>query len=292
MNATTGETETGLTHRAARAVADSVWGDRSARVGLATRGVVYVLLAYLVGRIAFGGLGEGGTSRSASGPGVAQTIAAQRGGRLLLVVLAAGLFLFALFSLLDAVLHHDDEDSAVQRWGDRLVSVWGAILYGAFGLYCLVSAAANSTGQQQSAQQSDQQQAQWSARVLRWPIGVVWLGLAGTIVLVIAVFVVARGVRATFRDRLERQHMSGRVWRAAVGVGVAGYIGQAGLFGVVGFCVLSAAIEDDPQRGQGADGAARLLADSVPGAITLALVAVGLFSYGLYLFVEARYRKV
>ena len=55
---------------------------------------------------------------------------------------------------------------------------------------------------------------------------------------------------------------------------------------------MSAAIEDDPQHGQGADGAARLLADNGAGGVFLVVIAAALGCYGLYLFVETRYRKV
>jgi hypothetical protein len=86
--------------------------------------------------------------------------------------------------------------------------------------------------------------------------------------------------------------MSARAWLLANVLGVTGYLGRAVLFGVVGGCIMSASIEDDPSHGQGVDGSVRILAESSAGRVLLWLLAVLLVVYGLYVFVEARYRRV
>jgi uncharacterized protein DUF1206 len=290
-----GETRTreagGPLHRVAGSVADSWWGTRAAQVGLAARGVVYLVLAYLVARIALGALGGSSTSQSASGPGVAQAVAAQTAGRPVLVVLAVGLVLYALFSILDAVLHHDDESPAAKRWGDRALSAWGFVVYGAFSAYCFSTAFSSSAGKQTAAQ-SDRQHTQWSADVLNWPVGWLWLGLLGGILLLIAVFLLSRAARLSFRPRLDRDAMSPLMWTLAMMSGAIGYGGRALLFGLVGWFILGAAIENDPSQGQGVDGAARLFARSAAGPYVLWMLAAALAIYGLYLFVETRFRHV
>jgi hypothetical protein len=92
--------------------------------------------------------------------------------------------------------------------------------------------------------------------------------------------------------RLEKSRMSRRTRRFAMATGCTGDLGRATLFGTVGWFVTSAAIENDPQHGKGVDGAARMLADNGAGGIFLVVIAAALVCYGLYLFVEARYRKV
>lgn len=282
--------ESWLRHGAAT-VADNLWGDRGARAGLAARGLVYLLLGYLIAHIAVGGLGGSSTNKSASGPGVAQTVAAQPGGRALLTVLGAGLVLYAMFSLLDAVLHHDDEQPAAKRWGDRFLSTWGFLLYGVFGIYCFLTAASSDAGQQ-TASQSDRQQSRWSERVLDWPAGWFYLGALGIVLLGIAAFLVSRCIRMSFRGRFERKQMSPWVWRSAVVLGVVGYLGRAGLFALVGAFVFGAAIENDPRHGNGVDGSARSFAQSTAGPYLLWALAIALIAYGIYMFFEARYRKV
>lgn len=281
----------GAAERTAQAAADSKVGDRLVRVGIASRGVVYLVLAYLVARVAFGGLGSASTSRPASAPGVAVTLAAQPGGEPMLFVLGIGLILFALFCLIDAILNHDDEDSAWKRWGARFVSGWSFVLHIAFAIYCFATAVVHSAGTQH-ASKSDSTSKHWSAKVLNWPGGPLWLGLAGVTLLVIAAVLAVQAVRRSFEDGLERGRMSHRGWQWVVVTGTIGHLGRAVLFGTIGWFVLSAAIEDDPNHGAGVDGAARLLADNTAGAVFLAVVAAALFVFGVYMFLEAKYRKV
>ena len=214
----------GTAERTAKAAANSKLGDRLARVGLASRGAVFVILGYLVVRIAFGALGSASSKHSASGPGVAQAVAAQPGGRLILVLLGAGLLLYALFSALDAILHHDDEDDTRKRWLNWFVSAAGVVVYGAFAVYCIYAAVSGSAGGR-SAQKSDSQQTQWSAKVLNWPGGSLWLGLLAVVLFVIAVFLAVEAIRRTFLDRLERSRMSVREWKFATATGSIGDLG-------------------------------------------------------------------
>lgn len=278
-------------HRVMRRIAANPWGDHLSRAGLASRGVVYAVVGYLTARVALGALGSAAIDKPDSGPGVAQAIVAQDGGHAMLFVLAIGLLLYALFSLLDAVLHHDDESPAAKKWGDRALSAWGFVVYGAFSGYCFVSAATLSGGYGTSA--ADQyEHAKWSGDVLGWPGGAYYLGALGLVLMIIAAFLVSRAARRSFRPRLERERMSRRAWVVANVLGVVGYLGRAALFGIVGWFILHAAIENDPRKGQGVDGSLRLFADSSAGPLVLWAIAVALFGYGLYMFVETTYRRV
>lgn len=283
--------DTGRWRRLTRTLAHRPWVEHALRAGLVARAVVYLLVAYLVVRIAFGILGGPGTSAAASGPGVAQAIARRSGGHVALFVLAVGLLLYAAFSAVDALTHHDREAPAAKRWGDRALSAWGVVVYGVFSGYCFNTvASARPSGH--SSTQSQQQDEQWSARVLRWPGGQVWLALLGAVLLAIAAFLLSRAIRRSFRPRLERTRMGTRVWGLTVALGTAGYGGRALLFGIVGWFVMSAAVEDDPQHGQGVDGSVRLLAAAPAGPPVLCVLAAGLVLYGGYLVLEARYRHV
>jgi hypothetical protein len=276
---------------AAADIANNEWGERAARTGIAARGVAFLVLAYLVVRIALGALGDGGTSKTASGPGVAQAVAAQTGGRVMLLVLGIGLLLYALFLALDAVRHHDGADSKWKRWLERVEPLFGCVLYAAFGVYCIVRVFTNNRSGQ-NARQSDRTQVQWSAEVLRWPVGWLWLGGLGVALFVIAAVQLKRGVNRDFLDDLEVARMGFRPRQVGAALGVAGHVGRALMFGIVGWFVLGAAVEDDPQKGKGVDGAARTLANGPFGPTLLGVLAAGLAAFGLYQFVEAKYRKV
>lgn len=274
---------------AAGRVAGSRWGERALRVGLAARGLVFLILAYLVARVAAGALGAPSNAAPASLPGVPEALAAQV-GRPVILVLAVGLALYAVFSAVDSILHHDDESPAAKRWGDRALSAWGFVMYAAFSVYTFHVALSSS--RETSSAQDQRQKAQWSAKVLQWPAGWLWLGLLATLLIAMALFLVSRAWRRSFRPRLDRDRMGRRTWRAAMVLGAVGYLGRAGLFAIVGGCVLSAAVENDPRHGQGVDGSLRILADSTWGTAVLWLLTATLIAYGLYMFIETRYRYV
>lgn len=292
MSVSSADRVTARVDRQTRRVARSTWGERCARTGLAARGVVFLLLAYLVVRVALGALGTSdGSSSPASLPGVADALDRQGGGPVILILLGVGLAMYALFSLIDTILHHDDESPESKRWGDRALSAWGVIMYVGFCVYCFTIAASPSPTGESSAHDRSQK-AQMTADVLRWPGGPVWLGLLATLFLVMAGFLVSRAWRRSFQPRLDRDRMSDRTWKIATVLGSLGYLGRAGLFGVVGGCIMYAAVENAPRYGQGVNGALRVIASSTVGPPLLGVLAALLAVYGAYMFIETRYRYV
>jgi hypothetical protein len=60
----------------------------------------------------------------------------------------------------------------------------------------------------------------------------------------------------------------------------------------MGTFLVVAAIYADPQQARGLDGALDTLARQPWGWVVLGSVALGLIAYGIYMFVEARYRRM
>jgi hypothetical protein len=254
------------------------------------RGVVFIVLAYLVARIASGVLGGSSTHTAASGSGVAQTVADQDGGRVMVFLLGAGLAFYALFCVLDAVLHHEYSSDA-KRWARKGQAAGRAVIYGTLSVYAFYTAANPRNGSGSSAQEN-REQTHWSGRVLSWPAGWLWLGLLGVGLLAGAGYLVAKAVRRSFFEDVDESAMSRRARAVASVTGVTGFLGRAALFGMVGWFVLQAAIQDDPKDSQAVDGSVRTFADNPAGAAFLYVVAVALVAFGCYMFIEARYRKV
>jgi hypothetical protein len=63
-------------------------------------------------------------------------------------------------------------------------------------------------------------------------------------------------------------------------------------FALVGFFLIKAAIDYDARESAGLDGALKRLGASSWGDLLIVLVGIGLFAYGVYSCVEARYRRV
>lgn len=267
------------------------WVRTAARLGGAARGLVFLVLAYLIARIAAGALGDGGSTRkSVSGKGVAQSVAQQSGGRVMLFVLALGTICYCVFCLIYAATHRDPKSEA-KTWGKRVASLWGFVVYGSFTVYALKTALSGHD-QGGSSRQQNAQQSQWSARVLRWPGGQVLLFAIGAALFLAALTLAVRAVRRKFRKRLEESQMSQGVHRTTLTLGTVGLLGRAALFAIVGWFVTKAAVDNDPSHSKGVDGSVRQFAADNGGAALLWVVAIALIAFGLYLLLEARYRRV
>jgi hypothetical protein len=64
------------------------------------------------------------------------------------------------------------------------------------------------------------------------------------------------------------------------------------VFGLIGYFLVKAAIDYDPDKAIGLDGALATLGQSSYGPALLGIVAAGLIGFALYSVLDARYRKV
>ena len=64
------------------------------------------------------------------------------------------------------------------------------------------------------------------------------------------------------------------------------------MFSLIGYGLIKAAVDYDPDKAVGLDGALRRLQDASYGPWLLGLVAVGLIGFAAYSAADARYRRV
>jgi hypothetical protein len=261
--------------RAAHGDAASVAG----KIGLAARGVVYLLLGLLAARIAVGAPAE-----TADKQGVMALVADQPFGRALLGVLAVGMAAYALWKLARAFQVH--EDSEAKAWGKRVVSVGTAIFWGA----AAVTAASFVLGEPRGAGGAQDERA-WTAEVMGWPGGRLLVGAVGVGFVAFGGWSAYRALSRGFEKHLETGRMSPTWERIAIVSGVAGFLGRGAAFAAVGWFLLRAAVDFDPNEPIGLDESLRTLHDASYGPWLIGLIALGLVLFGLYSFVEARWRE-
>lgn len=267
--------ETG--ERAAR----SPWARGLARWGLVSRGVMYALVGLLALRVAL--LGRGSTPDRES---ALKTVADEPFGRYLLGAIAIGLAGYALWQLARAVLGGNLE-------GGEDESAWKRIGYAARGVFygaIFVTTTKIVLGADEGGDKNKEDQA--TAYVLDLPGGPFLVAGIGLGFLAAGGFNLYRGVTRKFREKLKLREMSETEDRAYTVIGVVGFVARAVVFGLIGVFLVRAAYQYDPQEAVGLDGALSELAHASYGPILLGLTAAGLFAYGLYSFVEARYREV
>ena len=265
--------------QAVRRAADNPWAERFARLGLGARGVLYIVLGILTFRVAFGHSGD-----QASQKGALQEIAAQPGGQVLVWIVAIGLIGYSLWRLASAALGPVADPVATDA-KQRVKALAEGIGYGAVAIIAVKVA----TGSGSSSSGGGQKQ---TATVLSWPGGQFLVGLAGLVIIGVGLFFVVDGVKADFTKELKLGGMSPTARKAVIALGRFGRIAQGVVFGIIGLLVVVAAVQYDPNKAKGLDGALRTLAGQPFGKWLLAIVALGFLAYGVYGLAEAKLRRV
>jgi hypothetical protein len=246
------------------------------RFGLVARGVVYCLLAVLAIQVA-----TGDRSEEADRQGALRAVARQPFGGALLVALTIGFAGYALWRFAEAVLGDDELPK-------RLLHAARGVLYAGF----TVTSARLVLGRESGGGGSDSTAKDWSARLMEHGWGrplVVAVGIG----LVVAGGVLAwRGWHQTFEKHLRLGEMTPWQRRWLPWLGTFGNAARGVVLALIGLFLVRAALEFDPNEAVGVDGALHQLADRPWGTAALVIVALGLFAYGLFSFVEARWRKV
>jgi hypothetical protein len=249
-----------------------------ARSGFLARGAVYGIIGVLALKLA---LGHGGDTTNQKG--AMRTLAGQPFGTVLLVALAIGLAGYSIWRLTRAALGRGPEghDSGV----DRIGALASGIVYGAFFLLALEILLGANTRDSGNAKKT-------TAGVLGWPAGK-WLVLIGGLVMLgVAGYQAYRGITQKFLQESKTEEMRPEVRSWIARIGTVGHLARAVVFGLVGVFLIRAALEFDPQKAIGLDGALAKLQQQSYGHLILGVVAAGLIAFALYSISDARYRRI
>ena len=257
------------------------WTERLARVGYAAKGVVYIVVGALATLTALGVGGEAKGTR-----GAMRSIARQPFGTVLLSIVAFGLLAYVIWRWVQAVTDADDKGTKAKGIALRLGYAGSGFIYAGLAL----SAARIAFGARDDGEPSAAKS--WTASVMEFPFGQWLVVLAGLGVVGYGLYQCYKGYKAKFRKRLKEGEMSERGIRWATRSGRAGFIARGIVFMLVGGFLIQAAISYDSSQAEGLDGVLQAIVQQSFGPWLLGGVALGLVAYGLYMLVEARYRRI
>src|SRR4051812_9977364 len=113
----------GEAKQAAREAEDSKPVEWLARLGLVSRGVIWLLVGVLAAQVALG------SNKRADKNGALEAIKDKPLGEVLLLVLAAGFLGYAAWRLLEGAVGHRDERDDRKRWTKRVASLFRGGVY-------------------------------------------------------------------------------------------------------------------------------------------------------------------
>ena len=258
------------------------WVEGLARFGYAAKGVVYAIIGVLALQLV---LGQGGQT---TGPeGALAAIGQQPFGRTLLAVMSAGLLSYALWRFVQAALDPEDKGKDGKGLAQRAGYAISGLTYGALGLLAGRMALGQGGSSGDSGGASD-----WTARLLAQPFGVWLVALVGLVVVGVGIYQFYYGFSGKFRDELKLHAMSEveRTW--ATRGGQLGYAARGVVYAITGGFLIQAALRSDPQQAGGIGKALGELARQPYGPWLLGVIALGVLCYGIYAFVQAKYRRI
>jgi hypothetical protein len=248
-----------------------------ARAGLAARAGIYLLVGVLAVALALGS-SKGETDQR----GALQELSRHTGGTVLLFLIAVGLAGYALWRFSEAAVGVAGEG---KKAGPRLQSLIRGLVYAALSV-----SAFTILVQGRDASQAKQQQS-YSARVMHHTGGRLLIGLVGVIIVIVGAVLVWEGVTRKFEKYFKLGEMSPGARKVTEVLGVVGTVARGVVFAVAGVLVVTAAVQYEPSKARGIDGALRALRDTPLGPWLLGVVAVGLVMFGLFGLCEARWRR-
>lgn len=258
------------------------WIQWIARAGYAARGVVYLAVGILALQAALT------VKRPEDSSGALIAIGDQPFGRVLLGVVAVGLAAWVLWRLFQALADPENRGTDAKgllKRGSYLIS---AFIYGGLALEAARMAMGTSGGGESGDASADH----WTAVVMAQPAGRWIAGAVGVGIVLFGLYELYRARTADFRRKLDFERLGAAARKRIVLFGRLGMAARGIVFAIIGWFLIRAALEYDPDEAQGFDTALQTLQEQGYGQYLLGAVAIGLVAYGLFELAEARYRVI
>jgi hypothetical protein len=251
--------------------------ERFARFGYLCKGFVYAVM----GLLAAGTIVNRG--QIGDRQGAFRWILDKPFGRLVLIIMAVGLVGYAVWRVLSGI----DDSERRGRDAKGIAIRIGSVARGLFYAW-VASELALLVLRHRGGKGSDIQARHWTARAMDEPFGRWLVAIAGACVVGYCGYQLYRAITGKLSKKIRTRSIP--PWLIAVsrfGLGA-----RAIIAGVIGASLIRAAIHYSPAQARGTTGAMRSLAAQPFGAVLLALTGLGLAAYGVYAFVNARYRDI
>ena len=237
------------------------------RIGFAARGLLYIVIAWLIFR----------TGRSEDLEGALEYVA-DGGGELLMMAVAAGFLAYGFWRVCDAAFNVEGHPDDGKGKRERLGAAGSGIVYLLLAFQAIRLIRGSGPGDSGDATRENARMA------LSLPGGEVILIVAGIVLVLVGIYQLIKAAKAGFLKNLEPR-IAAQPW--ARWAGQFGYAARGLIFVITGFFLFQAGLESDAHEAGGIESALAWL-DS-PWDM---LAALGLFAFGLYSLVEARFRML
>ena len=256
-----------------------------ARVGYFAKGAVYATVGLLALSALFNWFGVDNVQGTR---GAIETIASQPFGGILLVALIVGLIGYTIWRFTQGIADTEDKGGDASGWMQRIGFMISGTMYAALAFYAVtLTGWFSSSGGSGSSQKQD-----LLSTVMSTEGGILAVGAFGVGFVLVGLYQGYRALTKKFKDNWKTARLSASEERIATRLGQAGIGIRAVTFVIIGSLVTKAAMDADPAQATGLGAALGTIASQPYGQILLAAAGIGLMCYGVYCFVNARYRAM
>lgn len=256
------------------------WIDRLARAGYAAKSAVYVIVGVLAMRLASG---TGGRTMDSSG--AMRSILSQPQGRALLLLVAIGLFGYALWRLVEAYADPQKRGFSPKGIAMRASYVIRGLAHAALALQATHLVMGDSS---RKGQRTDY----WTGRLMDVPFGRTLVGLLGAAVIGFAAYQLYGVAIARRGNDLHLDDLPLESERWAIPISRFGMAARGVVFAIIGIFFVRAALQHDPSEAAGTGESLRAILSRPHGSLMLGIVGAGLIAYGVYQSIHARYGRI
>ncbi|WP_116105944.1 DUF1206 domain-containing protein [Lewinella sp. IMCC34191] len=203
-------------------------------------------------------------------------------GNVILVILALGLFSYCAWRWYKALTDEANEGTDREGIMHRTSYAMSGTMYGLLGTYTLTLVIGGGTeGNKQTL----------LVELMQQPFGIVAVGILALAALYAAYRQYDRAVNETFMDDLKTDEMKKEERETYRWMGKLGYGSRVIVYLVVTYFLVKVILAQDASQYQGLGGVLQLISQGA-GSIFLAIISLGLFLYGAFVLVKARYREL
>ncbi|HET9602222.1 MAG TPA: DUF1206 domain-containing protein [Acidimicrobiales bacterium] len=262
-----------------------------ARLGWLAKGIVYLLAGVLVLGLLQRALGWSDSSggQEASPTGALNEVADTSWGPALLWALAIGLFLYAAWRVISALL---PGSGGAESWAKRIGYLCSAALYALLGGTAVALARGGQGTADGNQADGNQKVTDATQRLMENSAGRWLVGLVGVVLIGVGLYRLKKAATQDVQDELDLSGMSPQQSRWMRRLAAIGEVGRGVALGLIGWFLLRAARQFDAAEATGLDGALRRLADEPWGQIVTGMVGLGFIAYGIFCVLTFHRRRL
>lgn len=251
-----------------------------ARLGIATKGLVYLIIGVLAVIAAVGSKGE-----KTGSSGALAEIASAPFGQILLSLTGLGLLGYVFWRFYQAFMDPENRGDDVKAIGQRIGFFFSGVLYMVLAYTAfttVLGALSSSSGSSKESMVST---------LLNKPFGQYLVGAVALVLLIKAGFQIYLAFSEEHREKIENSGLEKKAQTLLLKAGKVGFTCRGIVVGLIAYFTFLSAYNSNSDKAGGTRQALIFLEDEL-GALILVVVAAGLAAYGIFMIISARYAQL